>query len=453
VTRFALALTSVILVTVGLAAGAERAVRKPVAPKHRPHYRVGKAPRAEFKVRNRTLKVDPTVPAVKSIRKMVARSMAPAVRKAQVENYYHKVFGTRYVERTRWEPVYVGPFRSDFVYWTYDWPVATRAVWAWNNRSYVDAELWAQWMEDAAFARQINIYTNENRPAKPGFVPDRYADLEPLVIYNDDYIDAAFNPEEDDTPSIIVGGVRNGRVADLEAGAARLFGGGRSLIGRVDATLDGLEFIALPVKSDAAYQIRVTQDGPLYAFGPKTIKPENAFGDEAAKWEIVENIMSGKGIDVVYRRNVISGENIRLHGFELSVASESIELMRPATPAATLAVKDAEATINLMFRSPREGGRSGVVRNTPDLRPQLEIARDAAHDMVTETGSVDQAKVNLFHASLAKALELVSAGLGANKGRNGANDAPHDVIQRINTLEESVSAVEELRSSASRIIN
>jgi hypothetical protein len=448
-TRFGIALVCVILLALGQVNGAEKGGVKAPARPPRPHYRLGKAPKAEFKVRNRRIKVDPAAPAVKVIRSLPSRAFSPDVRKVQVERHYRTVYGVRYVERTRLAPVYVGPFRSDFVYWTYDWPVTARAYWAWNNRTYVDAALWAKWMEDSAFAQQIDVYVKESRPVTPGYVPERYATLPPAVIYNDEYIDAVYNPEVDTTPSIVVGGAKKAHVADLEAGAARFYGNAPALIDHIGENLEGLQFIAIADGSNAAYQIQVNRDGELYVFGPKRTPAAEAFGGDAAKWERVEGLVVGGGIDVVYRRNVIAGEKIRLHGFEWSVASESIELMKAASPAAILAAKDAETTINVMFRRPIQGGRAGVVNGTPDLRPQLEIARDAAHDMVTESGSVDQAKVNLFHASLAKAFEVVTEAAGRNTNQR-ANDPFHDVIQRIATLERSVAAVEELRSSGPR---
>jgi TolB-like protein len=159
-----------------------------------PHYRLGKAPKPEFKVAGKTWKIDPEARSTKQVRALPPEHFDPTTRRQRVETFYRETLKERYDEYRHRPQCHCGPFRSEFIYWTEHWPAAARARWAWHHRIYIDEALWAQWMADAAFAAAINALQRQNEPAVIGYLPPEYAAVSPVFVYNDEYLDAVFNP-------------------------------------------------------------------------------------------------------------------------------------------------------------------------------------------------------------------------------------------------------------------
>jgi TolB-like protein len=163
-------------------------------PEEKTRYRLGKAPKPEFKAGGKSYKIDPNAAEAKRVRSMKPEEFDPLRRRERVDEFYRRIFRDRFEEYRRRRRIHAGPFRSEFIYWTYDWPVALRARWAWHHRHYFDEALWAEWMANREFSVQINILQTQNVPAQVGYLPPEYASTSPVAIYDDEYLNAVYNP-------------------------------------------------------------------------------------------------------------------------------------------------------------------------------------------------------------------------------------------------------------------
>ena len=174
-------------VAVSMGAGAA-----PQAASHT--YHMGKAPKPEFKVAGKSYKIDAESKSAKQIRAIPPEHFDPMTRHDRVDHFYHDTLKDHYGERyhdVRW---HCGPYRPEFIYWVRSWRPEWRARWAWHHRTYLEDALWLEWMNDAAFAAEIAKLQRANTPVDPNYLPPEYVEVSPIVIYNDEYINAVYNP-------------------------------------------------------------------------------------------------------------------------------------------------------------------------------------------------------------------------------------------------------------------
>jgi TolB-like protein len=188
---------AIILTAFAVVGGKEKVVEKKAEgahPESARRYRLGKGPKPEFKVGDKSYKIDPRGTEAKRIRGLRAEEFDPLHRHERVEEFYRDRFHERYEEYLRRPRLHCGPFRSEFVYWTHHWPIALRARWAWHHHHYFDEVLWAEWMAEPAFAAEINALHAQQVPVQVGYLPPEYESTPPVAIYNDEYLNAVYNP-------------------------------------------------------------------------------------------------------------------------------------------------------------------------------------------------------------------------------------------------------------------
>lgn len=179
--------------------------KNPPAPMQ-PKYEIGKAPRSEYHVDGKQFQIDPKAKATRQVRSMSGERFDPIVRKQHVEDFYHHALSEHDESISREKVWHVGPYRWEFVYWArHHWPLHLWALWAWHHRRYVDDALWAEWMSEQEFVNEINIIQDEHITRDENYLPAEYADIPTEVIYNDEFIDAAYNP----VPLLAVVGLKN----------------------------------------------------------------------------------------------------------------------------------------------------------------------------------------------------------------------------------------------------
>jgi len=159
-----------------------------------PHFRLGAAPKPHFKVGGRSFNIDPKAKSVARIRALPQEHFDPIARHQRVNDFYRGVFKDRYEETFKHPGEDSGPFRHEFLRWAERWPGAMRARWAWHHRQYIDDALWTQWAGDPVFANEIAVMDREKPPVEEGYMPPEYASTSPVVIYNDEFLNAAYNP-------------------------------------------------------------------------------------------------------------------------------------------------------------------------------------------------------------------------------------------------------------------
>lgn len=165
----------------------------PMAIPH-PQYRMGYAPRPQFKIGGRAFAVKPNARNTKQVRAMKPEEFDPMTRSHRVDEFYRNQLKDHYADLHKHPRHDYGPFRSEFVDWVRHWPARERARWAWHNREYLDDALWAEWMTDPAFADEVGTLEHGKVEREAGFLPSEYASTSPVAVYNDEYLNAAYNP-------------------------------------------------------------------------------------------------------------------------------------------------------------------------------------------------------------------------------------------------------------------
>jgi hypothetical protein len=404
--------------------------------------RIGAAPRPQFRVNNRTFNLNAKDPGVTAVRAMPPKSFEPASRGQSVNNFYKTQLAGKTPRKDQLASLYVGPYRREFIWWALNsWELKDRAWWAWNNYAYFDQALWNQWMLNREFADLIAQYDGQHLTRQPGFIPAQYASNSPEIIYNDEYINAVYNPEST-PPSIIVDSTAGGHLSNLVEGAPRIFGRDNKTISSLSDRVKRYQFVSIPADFDPTYQITVKRDGDLYVFGSRKTSAADAFGDDAPNWHTVSNLINGPGIEITYQRKVKSGDKIHIHGLEWSIASEQIELLSPASPDALAASHHLVHELEALNTN-----KGPFVEANALLANYTEEARDAAKQLITDNGNIDDAaladcRYDLLHlqklskAALARATDaqLISAG--------------KDFIEKIDSLQDSLNETDGLRDPA-----
>jgi hypothetical protein len=237
----------------------------------------------------------------------------------------------------------------------------------------------------------------------------------------------------------VVDGSTGGRLGNLVEGVPRVFGRQNRTIGSVARHGVGLQFVSIPAGFDPTYLVEVKRDGDLFIFGPKQTPLADGLGADATNWRPVHDVVVGTGIDVVYQRHVAAGEHIRLHGVEWSIASEQIELLSNATPAARTAVSLVDAELGQMVK---EDGP--IFDAAPELKDYLRIAQGAEQAMLTPLGNVNDEKVGLYYAALAKTQKVCLATTSASVDHR-LTASGTDLVRQVKGLADSMGEVDELR--------
>lgn len=186
-----LGLTFVVAALVGAPTAMAAAAPQKSAPPPA-HYRMGKSPRPEFSVGNKSYKIDPEAKSTKGVRALAPEHFDPIARPQKVESFYREKLKERFEESAH--RAALGPFRGQFVDWVRHWPARLRARWAWHHRIYFGDALWAEWMADPDFAAEIADLGRHNEPQVIGWLPPEYEGISPVLIYNDEFVNAAYNP-------------------------------------------------------------------------------------------------------------------------------------------------------------------------------------------------------------------------------------------------------------------
>jgi hypothetical protein len=412
----------------------------PARPAPRPRVQLGKAPQPTFQANNKKFTVDAKAPAARAVRAIPPQAFKSTARAQAVNDFVKKQLAGKPIDAAKLATMKVGPFRNEFVYWAYyNWLLRDRAWWAWNNYDYFDHALWADWMQNEEFAALIDGWQQENKPRILGFVPDQYAGQPAVVIYNDAYLQAVYNPTLT-PPSIVIDATPGVELANLVEGATRVVGAQPALITSVTGSTVPLQFVSLPAAFSPTYQIEVKRDGMLYLFGPhKTKLSEGVETDDVANWHAVAKFVAGPGIEEVYQRAVKTGEKIHLHGTEWSVASEQIELFTPASTDAKRTLHSAAEDFSRMLDP-----KNGFVTADPSLQAHLQSAKDAAADTVTRSSNINEDRLADCHFELARVQKLAQMDLDETK-EAGLMKAGKELIRDIKLLQDDMNATSDLR--------
>ena len=109
----------------------------------------------------------------------------------------------------------------------------------------------------------------------------------------------------------------------LEKGAARLSGGYRPTLIKVDDSVAGAQFVRIPWRSTPAYNVEVTKSGYLYALHLY----QKPLRQSKLKWQDMGKLVTGAYLQYpVFRTPVEKGQIIEISGYELIPVAGKIVL-------------------------------------------------------------------------------------------------------------------------------
>lgn len=185
-------------------------------------FKASTTPKSEYKTpTGQTVAINSNDAGVKTIRQNLDPERY-ATRSTRVEHHYHNYYGDRYGYYRTQPYVYVGGgYDSIFWYAMMDWSLERRAMWMYNHQNTINQQLYAQQMADNAQLRaEVEALKLRGQAVNPHYVDPEFT-ADPDVMYSEDYVNAAYNPEPEpvvSTPPVGRGIVHEQRVLVQSSG-------------------------------------------------------------------------------------------------------------------------------------------------------------------------------------------------------------------------------------------
>lgn len=147
-------------------------------------FKKSEAPKSEYKVGNKTIKIDPKDKKIQQLRTKLDREKY-ANRQLRQQQIYHDYTARPVV-------VYHDPYSSMFWWYLLDRSLDDRALWAYHHRQDMDAARYQEMLaKDARLEARIRELERQNLTKDPNFT---LKGMDPDLQYTDGYVDAAYNP-------------------------------------------------------------------------------------------------------------------------------------------------------------------------------------------------------------------------------------------------------------------
>jgi hypothetical protein len=157
-------------------------------------YQAGTAPKPTYRTPGGIEKpIEPNAPQVQQVRRVITPILW-RTRPARIGYTYGPYFRMPVI-------VYNDPYNYYFWYWLLNQSLESQAYWTYHHRYVMDqARYNALLNSNAALAARVNQLEQSNLPRDTSFAP---AGIDPDLMYADNYVDAAYNPQvvETDVPS------------------------------------------------------------------------------------------------------------------------------------------------------------------------------------------------------------------------------------------------------------
>ncbi len=151
------------------------------------------APKTEYKTAGGTTKaIDPKSKQVESLRNDMSHEKY-TTRTVRHETVYHNYYG-------RPPMIYNDPYGPLFMYILLDRSLDDRAAWAYHHRQDMDDARYAELLKrDAALEAKVRKLEADKVARDPSY---SLPGVDPDLQYDDDYVDAVYNPQEEPGASI-----------------------------------------------------------------------------------------------------------------------------------------------------------------------------------------------------------------------------------------------------------
>src|SRR5262245_11291866 len=94
--------------------------------------------------------------------------------------------------------LYNDPFHTLFNYWLLQQAAESRALWVYNHRDEMDARRYRDLLEkDRQLEARVRELEEKKTPRDPTYTPKG---IDPDLVYNDRYAEAAYNPQKVEPP-------------------------------------------------------------------------------------------------------------------------------------------------------------------------------------------------------------------------------------------------------------
>ncbi len=157
-------------------------------------YEAGTAPKPSYRTPGGIDRpIAPNAPQVQHVRRVVTPEVW-RTRPARIGYVYGPYFGMPVV-------VYNDPYNSFFWYWLLSQSLDSQASWTYHHRYAMDQARYNDLLNrNAELATRVNQLEQSKLPRDTSFTPPG---IDPDLVYADDYLDAAYNPQEveSDAPS------------------------------------------------------------------------------------------------------------------------------------------------------------------------------------------------------------------------------------------------------------
>ena len=139
--------------------------------------------------------------------KVIRETVTPdeyASRPQRIEKHYYHHYGDRYYDYNQRPTIYVGGgYSSLFWYSMMDWDYQRRALWLYNHQHEIDRSLYQQQLQNAQLKAELARLQQQGADPNPGYIDPEFK-TDPDAMYSDEYVKAAYNPQEDSHTGLIV---------------------------------------------------------------------------------------------------------------------------------------------------------------------------------------------------------------------------------------------------------
>ena len=144
----------------------------------------------------KTVKVDTSSAHVAAIRNKPSTYHQPEVRKQRYETHFHHYHYNNPPSYYYSQPYYHvgGGYSSLFWYMMMDWSAERRAMWLYHNQDRIDQAAYQQAMRDADVATRLRALEQQQIRRDANYVDPEFRE-NPADMYDQEYVEAAYNPE------------------------------------------------------------------------------------------------------------------------------------------------------------------------------------------------------------------------------------------------------------------
>lgn len=161
-------------------------------------------PKSTATVNGQSVKVDASSQQVSDLRGRSSTYIAPSTRRNRIEthvvHHYNHPYDYYYSRPVSYG---IGPYSNAFWWMMSEWSAERRAQWLYNHQSELSAQAYADAVRDQEVQRRIAALEAQKVARNASYVDPEFAS-DPSDVYDQAYVEAAYNPTIAPEPSPVV---------------------------------------------------------------------------------------------------------------------------------------------------------------------------------------------------------------------------------------------------------